>query len=490
MQSRQKGLSQEASAAKSGISVRSGRRIERSERSHHTKRHWRTRDDPLKAVWHSDLVPLLEKEPDLTGLTLLEYLDDTFPGQYEQSVLRTLQRRVKHWRAVHGPEKDVIFRQVAEPGRQGLSDFTHPDTVITIQGETFEHLLYQFRMAFSGWRYVQPVQGGESYAALSESLQKALHLLGGAPSDHRTDSLSAAFNNQADRFRQQYDALCKHYGMEPSRNNPGLSHENGAIEVAHRTLKRRISQALKLRGSADFDSVTDYKAFIDRVVSRLNRLVTSRAAEERGHLKPLPTHSYADYTEVAVTVTRSATIDVRRVLYTVPSRLKGERLRVHLYHDRLTAYLGSDPVVTLPRVYAKGRERARCVNYRHVIHALSAKPQAFRYSQLRDDLLPCDRYRRLWKYVDAHLPAREACKWIVGVLRLAFDYDCEAKLIDSLEAMIEQNSLPDLKQLQAKFLPEDAMPKVKVEQHPLADYDNLLAANDASHQGHEGASHV
>ena len=111
MKSRQKGLSQEVSSAKSGISIRSGRRIERSERSHHTKRHWRTRDDPLAAVWQSDLEPLLQKEPDLTGLTLLEYLDDKFPGRYEQSVLRTLQRRVKHWRAVHGPEKDVIFRQ-------------------------------------------------------------------------------------------------------------------------------------------------------------------------------------------------------------------------------------------------------------------------------------------------------------------------------------------------------------------------------------------
>ena len=139
MQSRQKGLSQEVSAAKSGISIRSGRRIERGARRQHKQRDWQTRADPLAAVWQSHLVPLLEREADLTGLTLLEYLDDTFPGQYEQSVLRTLQRRVKHWRAVHGPEKDIIFRQTAEPGRQGLSDFTHPDTVITIQGKTFKH---------------------------------------------------------------------------------------------------------------------------------------------------------------------------------------------------------------------------------------------------------------------------------------------------------------------------------------------------------------
>ena len=488
MQSRQKSLSQVASAARSGISIRSGRRIEYGQRSHHKERHWRTRSDPLAAVWQPYLVPLLEREPDLTGLTLFEYLEDTFPDQYEQSVLRTLQRRVKHWRAVDGPEKDIIFRQTAEAGRQGLSDFSHPNTVITIRGQKFVHLLYQFRLAFSGWRYVQAVQGGESYAALSESLQKALHLLGGAPSEHRTDSLSAAFNNQKDHFRIQYDALCEHYGMEPSRNNLGQSHENGAIEAAHGSLKRRLSQALKIRGSIDFDSVADYQAFITRVVKRLNKRVKSRFAVECDSLIQLPHHHFADYTEVAVTVTRSATIEVRRVLYTVPSRLKGERLRIHLYHDRLSAYLGSDCVITLPRIYAKNKGRARCVDYRHVIHALSAKPQAFRYSQLRDDLLPNDRYRRLWKYVDAHLPARQACKWIVGVLRLACDYDCERELIDSLEVMIAQDSLPDLKVLQASFLPQDEVPDVEIDQHVLSDYDNLLAANDT--QRHEEAAHV
>lgn len=490
MKGRQKGLSQVASAARGGISIRSGRRIENGQRSQPKERHWRTRSDPLEAVWQSELVPLLEREPDLTGLTLFEYLEDTFPDQYEQSILRTLQRRVKHWRAVHGPEKGIIFRQKAEPGRQGLSDFSHPNTVITIQGQKFDHLFYQFRLAFSGWRYVQVVLGGESYAALSESLQKALHLLGGVPAEHRTDSLSAAFNNQKERFRTQYEALCGHYGMEPSRNNLGVSHENGAIEAAHGSFKRRLSQALKIRGSTDFDSIADYQSFINRIVKRLNKRTKSRLTVESGSLAPLPHHHFADYTEVAVTVTRSATIDVRRVLYTVPSRLKGERLRVHLYHDRLAAYLGSDCVATLPRIYANKKGRARCVDYRHVIHALSAKPQAFRYSQIRDELLPNGRYRRLWSYVDEQLPARQACKWIVGVLRLACDYDCERELIDSLEIMAAQDSLPDLKTLQASFLPQDAVPDIAMDQHALSDYDNLLAAYDVAHQGHGEAAHV
>ena len=172
MKSRRKGHSQMASAAKSGMSVRSGRRIEGGERNLGRSRDWRTRPDPLASVWKSDLVPLLERSPDLTGLTLLEYLDDAMPGQYGQDVLRTLQRRVKHWKAVYGPEKDVMFRQVPQPGRQGLSDFTQLAFVITIGGKPFRHLLYQFRLAFSGWRFVMAIQGGESYAALAEGLQR------------------------------------------------------------------------------------------------------------------------------------------------------------------------------------------------------------------------------------------------------------------------------------------------------------------------------
>jgi len=312
----------------------------------------------------------------------------------------------------------------------------------------------------------------------------------GHPSEHRTDSLSAAYNNQMQLFRSQYEGLCCHYAMEPSRNNPGQSHENGAIEAAHGSFKRRLSQALKVRDSTDFDSVDDYRAFLNRVTNRLNRRIKSKLANETNYLQPLPIHHFADYTAVVVTVTRTSTIEVRRVLYTVPSRLIGNRLRVHLYHDRLSAYLGSDLVVTSPRVYAKAKKRARCVNYHHVIHALSAKPQAFRYSQLRDDLLPNDRYRQLWQYVDQHLPARQACKWMVGVLRLASDYDCEQRLIDYLETQTERGSLQDLKAIQAKFLPQDNSPQVPVDQHPLADYDSLLVANDTDIQKHQEPAHV
>ncbi len=476
MQSRHRGLSQEAAAAKSGISVRSGRRIEKGQHVSVNERHWRTRQDPLEAVWESELVPLLHQDASLTGITLLEYLEDHHPGRYGNGYLRTLQRRVKHWLATSGPEKEVMFLQQAVPGQMSLSDFSHPNTSITINGEPFKHLLYQFRLRYSGWRSVKVIQGGESYSALADGLQRALRTLGGSPLEHRTDSLSAAYNNHINVWTDDYDALCQHYKMTPTRNNTGVSHENGAIEAAHGSLKRRLSQNLKLRQSTDFASVAAYQDFIDQVVERLNRRCRQRLMQEQQQLQQLPQHQFVDFKEVSVLVTRSSTIEVRRVVYSVPSRLVGERLRVHLYHDRLDCHLGHQRLVTLPRIYpGSGKTRARRIDYRHIIVSLSAKPQAFRYSQLRDDLLPSEEYRQLWAYVDQHLPSRDACKWIVGVLRFAYDYDCEGELAWQLIEDLKKNRLPSLQQIQSRFLPKKQVTNIQTAQHRLDDYDRLLS---------------
>lgn len=478
MQSRQRGLSQETAAAKTGISVRSGRRIESGQYATASERHWRTRLDPLEAVWESELIPLLERDASLTGLTLLEYLEEHHPGLYGNQYLRTLQRRVKHWQATSGPEKAVMFLQQAIPGLMGLSDFSHPDIAITIDGQPFKHLLYQFRLRFSGCRSVKVIQGGESYSALADGLQRALRSLGGSPHEHRTDSLSAAYNNHVNVWTDDYDALCKHYQMTPTRNNPGVSHENGAIEASHGSFKRRLSQHLKLRGSTDFSSVRFYQDFIDHVVERLNRRCRQRFIEEQKHLQPLPQHHFVDYQEVSVRVTRSATIEVRRVLYSVPSRFIRERLRVHLYHDRLECHFGHQRIVTLARIYPPGKTRGRRIDYRHIIVSLSAKPQAFRLSQLRDEILPNEQYRQLWAYVNRHLPAREACKWIVGVLRLAYDYDCEGQLAWQLTQEMNKDQMPSLQQIQDRFLPRKPMAALTAVQHRLDSYDQLLNSAD------------
>jgi len=474
MKSRQTGHTQEASAAKANISVRSGRRIENDERAKTTTRHWRTRPDSFKAVWKSELVPMLTKEPSLTGTTLWDYRDEHYPGQYPDKLLRTLQRRVKHWRATQGPGKPVMFRQSVPAGHQGLSDFTHPRTEISIAGKPFPHLLYQFRLAFSGWRYVHVVQGGESVSALADGLQTALQTLGGAPKEHRTDSLSAAYTTTAQKqeLTDAYEALCQHDAMKPTVNNRGISHENGAIETAHGSLKHRSEQAIKIRGSADFAQLRDYKQFIEKVVSKLNKRCQGKLAEEQTRLQTLPRDRFMDFSELSVKVTSSSTIVVKRVLYTVPSNLVGESLRVHLYHDRLTCFVGQTPVITLPRVYPTTRtSRARRVDYRHVIHALAAKPQAFRFSQLRDELLPTPQYKALWKLADQQFNPREACKWMVSVLRFAYDDDCESHLAAEL---LQQTPLPELTVLQKRFLQVSTPPVIPLRQHTVDEYDQLL----------------
>jgi transposase InsO family protein len=479
MSKRKQGQSQETAAAKAAISERSGRRIEKGERqSIPGERHWRTREDPFDSVWDKELVPLLEKEPQLTGLTLWEYLEDEHAEQFPYAVLRTLQRRVKHWKATQGPDKVVIFRQSVPAGQQGLSDFSHPATIITINGEVFTHLLYQFRLAFSGWRYVQIVLGGESYSALADGLQSALMLAGGSPIEHRTDSLSAAFNNHAEeqKLTQSYEALCAHYNVRATRNNLGVSHENGAIECAHGSFKHRLDQALKLRGSADFVALKDYQAFLDNVTARLNKRCQSRFKDEQLALQALPGDHFMDYSELSLKVTRSSTLEIKKVLYTVPSRMIGENVRIHVYHDRLFFFIGQTLTSTLARIYPKaGQERARCIDYRHIIHSLSAKPQAFRFLQFRDELLPTDTYRQLWQHCDQQFDAREACKWIVGVLRLAMDHDCEERLGNALLALLDNNQpLPTLKALQERYLGTKPVPIIPARQQDLASYDHLL----------------
>jgi len=477
MKNRQTGCTQELSAAKAGISIRTGRRVESGETVKQKSRHWRTRKDPLAVVWDSELVPLLEREPSLTGITLWDYLDEKYPDKYPERLLRTLQRRVKQWQATKGPAKPVIFRQAVPARHQGLSDFTHPNTAITIAGEAYPHLLYQFRLAYSGWRDVHIIRGGESYSALADGLQKALHKLGGSPKEHRTDSLSAAYVNATEKQRltDNYKSLCQHYGMRPTRNNLGISHENGAIEAANGSLKRRIEQAMKLRGSSDFPTLRSYRQFIEHIVNKLNKRCKGRLTEEQQTLKRLPGHRYIDYTELTVRVTSSSTISVKRGLYTVPSRLIAEKVRVHLYHDRLECFVGQTRVISLPRVYpVKPTGRARRIDYRHIIHSLAAKPQAFRFSQFRDDLLPSPQYRQLWAQAEQYFSPQDACKWMVAVLRLAYDYDCEGMLADELLLLAEKQQLPDLKALQERYLSHTQAPDIPVRQHSVADYDQLL----------------
>lgn len=479
-QHRQK-FDQIAAAARAGISERSARRIDGADSlpSQREARGWRTRSDPLAPVWEAEVVPLLQADCALSAVTVLEELQRRHPGSYTSAVLRTLQRRVRSWRATHGPEREVMFAQDHPPGRLGLSDFTVCDELgVIVSGVPFAHRIYQFALAHSGWRHAVVMEGGESFGALSAGLQSALWALGGVPQEHRTDSLSAAFNNLSEEqeLTRRYAGLCEHYGMRASRCNPGQSQENGSIESRHDSLKTALDQALRLRGSRAFDERAGYEAVVGQIVARLNARIAVRLVVERAALGPLPARRTAEYEEVPARVSKYAIFTVRGVQYSAPSQLIGHRVMVRLYADHMECWLGGTRVFERARPTQRDgrRHHPRDIDYRHLIGALKRKPGAFARWVMRDEMFPRAVYRQTWERLSERLTEREACKTIVGLLGLAANGH-EAELADELEQLIELDQLPDLMALSALLAPRPGiLPDVKVELPDLASFDALL----------------
>jgi hypothetical protein len=468
-------------AAKAGFSTAAAYRFEKDPRlpSQKKSRRERRRADPLADVWESEVVPRLKDAPGLRPIAIFEELCRRHP-ELGSGTRRTLERRIQAWRAVNGPDREVIFRQEHPPGRMGLSDFTEIAALgVTIAGQAFDGRLYHFRLPFSGFEHAHVVLGGESFVALAEGLQNALWALGGVPEQHRSDSLSAAFRNlDADAKRdltERYEALCVHYGMVATRNNRGVAHENGSIESSHGHLKKKLEDALLLRASRDFDDLPAWRGFVDEIVGRGNARNAKRIDQERAALKDLPVRRTADYEEVHVDVTSSSAFILRKVFYSVPSRLIGQRLRVHLHDDRLECFQGSTPILTLRRGRAESNgKHGHVVDYRHVIHSLRRKPMALLNLVYRDQLFPRRAFALAFEALLAALGERPACRAMVGILALAHERGCEAELALALQADLDQGVLPDLAALIERFRPKDtAWPTVVVTLPSLALYDQI-----------------
>jgi len=359
---------------------------------------------------------------------------------------RTLERRIRAWRAVNGPDREVIFR-----------------------------------LPFSGFEHAHVVLGGESFVALAEGLQNALWSLGWVPEQHRSGSLSSAFRNLGADAKEdlttRYEAFCGHYGMTPTRNNPGVSHENGSIESAHGHLKRALADALLKRASRDFDDLPAWRGFVDEIVGRGNARNAKRIDQERMALKKLPVCKTADYEEVNVDVTTSSAFTLCKVFYSVSSRLIGHRLRVRLYDDRLECFQGATHIVTLRRgrTLPNGKH-GHVIDYRHVIHSLRRKPMAQLNLVYRAQLFPRHAYALAFDALLAGLGERYACRAMVGLLALAHERACEAELGVVLQTTLDDGILPDLKALIERFRPKGmALPIVVVTLPSLAIYDQIAA---------------
>jgi len=438
---------------------------------------WRTRTDPFAEVWQ-EVELQLEGAPGLEAKTVFEELQRRDPGKYEEGQLRTLQRRIKGWRAVKGPSKEVFFEQRHEPGQLSASDFTHMSELeVRIAGTRFEHLVYHFVLTYSNWESVR-VCFSESFESLSEGLQHALWGLGGVPVEHRTDCLTTAVQ-QSGSFTQRYQALLAHYGLRGQKTQPGKAHENGDVEQSHHRYKKAVDQALLLRGSRDFTSREEYEVFLQRLVEQRNSGRQVRLAEEIAHLRALPERRLETLKVVRVRVTRGSTIHVQHNLYSVSSRLIGEWVEVRVYAEYLEVWYGQQRMERLARLRGESKH---AIQYRHLIDWLVRKPGAFEQYRYRDALFPSVRFRQAYDQLRERHAAAVASKQYLKILEMAARHS-ESGTDEALRHLLDCGqpiSVEEVERLlKLGFRP---VPVTEVEIVPvdLGQYDGLLAEREVA----------
>ncbi len=443
LRERQKGKTLEQAAARAGMSVPTARKYLRRGRLPSTMqqpRTYRTRANPFAADWPW-VEQQLRRDPALQATTLFTLLCERVPDRYTPGQLRTFQRHVATWRTLHGPEQDVIFEQVHQPGHLAQSDFTRMDDLaITLGGVPFPHLLFHLVLTYSNVEAVT-ICFSESFEALAEGLETCLWHLGGVPRQHRTDNLSAAVRviDRAGRkdWTERYQALLAHSGMQASAINAGQAHENGDVEQAHYRFKQAVDQALRVRGSRDFPDRAAYTHWLRELIRRRNQTRQVRFAAELAALRPLPATPLVPCRELQVVVTRFSTIRVLHNTYSVPSRLIGARVTVRVRAEVLDLCVGTTHTLTLPRLH--GRFQAR-INYRHIIWALVRKPGAFAQYRYREELFPCLTFRRAYDTLLSQVPAR-ADREYLRVVHLAASTS-EADVETAVGLLLEAGRVP------------------------------------------------
>jgi hypothetical protein len=443
-------------------------------------RYWRTRLDPYEAVWPK-IGELLENNHGLEATTIFDWLQRKYPGKYQDGQLRTLQRKIKHWRATEGPSKEVMFPQKHYPGELGQSDFTHMEGLgVTINHIPFKHLVFHFVLTWSNWE-AGSICYSETLESLADGLQDAFWKLGGVPRKHQTDRLSAAINNLSDirQFTDRYEALMNHYSIAGQKTQPASPHENGDVEQSHFRFKKAVDQALMLRGHRDFASLEEYRQFIDHIFEQRNKGRLERFKEELKHLSPLPHFKIDMVKQNTVRVGPGSTIRVDHSVYSVHSRLIGESVTAFIHQDKIVVQYGGRTVHTFPRLAGNKKHR---IDYRHIIDSLIRKPGAFKNYRYKSDLFPNIYFRLAYDLLSKELPNR-CDKEYLNILHLAATCS-ENRVTEILNLIIDQNLPLSAKIVRQYFAQTEASCQkedVTVLPVNIADYDVLLPHREASH---------
>ena len=427
---------QEIAASKAGMDPKTARKYLAANRLPSElagERYWRTREDPFNEVW-DEVQRQMQESPGLEAKTVFEWLQREHPGRYADGQIRTLQRRIKLWRATEGPAQEIYFGQKHEPGKLCASDFTHmTELEITIEGQTLSHLIYHFVLTYSNWE-TGTICYSESLESLSEGWQNAVWELGAVAIEHRTDSLSSAVNNMSnlEEFNQRYEAVMRYYGVKPRHTNPASPNENGDAEQSHHRFKRGVEQALLLRGSRDFASMGDYAQFLQDLFAQRNAGRRQRLAEELAVMRELPARRMESARRERVKVDSGSLIHVERNAYSVNSRLIGERVEARIYLDHIEVWYGQKKVENLPRLRGRAKHR---VDYRHIIEWLVRKPGAFENYRYKEDLFPTSRFRMAYDALRETTPSR-AVKEYLKILKLAAE-EGETTVDEALRELLE-----------------------------------------------------
>ena len=474
---KREGLKQYQAADKASISERSARKYLKADKlpSQMSKAHdWRTREDHFEADWF-DIVELLRVNPGLEAKTIFKHYQREYPGRYEDGQLRTLQRRIKHWRATEGPGKELYFAQKHHPGILCASDFTHMNSLeITIRRQAFNHLVYHFVLTYSNWETFT-ICYSESFESLSAGLQNALWELGGVPESHRSDRMSAAVNKDChpEKFTRNYQCLIRHYGLKAERTNARRANENGDVETSHRHFKRAVSQALMLRGSKDFNSVSEYEKFLRNIAHQLNAGRSRRFEQDLSAIKSLPARRFNDYKVIGqIKVGKSSTIHLQKNTYSVHSRLIGERIQARIYIDYIEIWYAQKMVERIPRLRGISRHN---INYRHIIDWLVRKPGAFENYRYREDLFPSSWFRMAYDWLQSNMNL-QANRQYVKILYYAAK---EGQTITehAIRHILEQGTALSALEVKQQIDKRSELPPITsvfVENNKIGSYDVLL----------------
>jgi len=476
-----KGMNLATAAAKADMDEKTARKYRSLGKLPHEVRadhFWRTREDPFDDFW-AGVEEHLEINPGLEAKTLFEDLQRRYPGRLGDGQVRTLQRRVKIWRALQGPPREVFFPQVHKPGELCQSDFTSMNSLgVTIERQLFDHLLYHFVLTYSNWE-TGTICFSESFESLSEGLQNALWELGGVPELHRTDQLSAAVQkpDNPEEFTQRYRALLDHYGLLGRKTQAESPNENGDVEQRHSRLKKALAQSLMLRGSGDFSSRQEYAVFLRKLFAQLNAGRMDRFKEESRVLRRLPPSRLDSCKRLWVRVGPSSTIRANHNVYSVDSRLIGEKIEVRLYVERLEVWYAQQCIETMPRLRGEGQHR---IQYRHIIDWLVRKPGAFDNYRYREELFPTHRFRMAYDWLRGRHPSR-AAKEYLGILRLAA-MENEAAVDEALRTLIDKElplSIEAVERIVSCEGRRIASPaQIVIAEVDLAAYDALLSSKE------------